>query len=186
MYQPDRGNYNNKPGLWHDIKHSCLGKLIIVAVTVLALLFIAYLTVPSEETMRYEMTDNIMQCISENDSIKTDGIDAFINNIGYIFTYADSAAVDTDELNNFNKYNRMEYYDHTFFATMLIHNNFRPEGTRVGVGVFGMVVPTVNFNDFILRVGPMHRGYNQKLIQQRPDRNEYMGETPDMDIFKER
>jgi hypothetical protein len=28
-----------------------------------------------------------------------------------------------------------------------------------------MVIPTANFNDFLLRIGPMRKNYNQKLIQ---------------------
>jgi hypothetical protein len=46
-----------------------------------------------------------------------------------------------------------------------LHNNFKPEGIRAGIGIFGIVIPTVNFNDFLFRIGPMHRGYEQKIIQ---------------------
>jgi hypothetical protein len=183
MYQPDRGNYNKKPTVGHAILHSCLGKLVVLAAIAALLLFIAYLTVPSKETMFEEMYDNIAQCISENDSIKTDGIDAAINNIGYTFTNVDSAKVNEDMITNFNKYNKLEYYRHTFFATTLIHNNFRPDGTRVGVGIFGIVIPTVNFNDFLLRDGPMHKGYNQKLIRQSNENTEYYGDNPDLEMY---
>ncbi|MBR0050093.1 MAG: hypothetical protein IJP74_12385 [Prevotella sp.] len=181
MYQPDRGNYNKKESYGHMVSHSCLGRLVILGALFCALLLVAYLTVPSNETMREEMTDNIIQCISENDSIKTDGIDAFINNIGYIFTNCDSADVNNEMIANFNKYNKMEIYKHPFFSTAYIHNNFRPEGTRVGFGMFGLVIPTVNFNDFLLRVGPMHKGYDQRLIkQQNYERGLYFGENPDL------
>ena len=59
----------------------------------------------------------------------------------------------------------MEYYKHTFYATTLLHNNYKPEGIRAGVGIFGIVIPTVNFNDFLFRLGPMHRGYDQKPVR---------------------
>ena len=185
MYQTDRGNYNKQETLTHSLTHSCLGKFVIAAVVIGAMLLVAYLTVPSEEKMRYEITDDIVQCISENDSIKTDGIDAFVNNIGYTFTYADSAQVSSNALEEFNKYNKLEIYKHAFFTTAYVTNNFRPEGTRAGFGMLGLVVPTVNFKDLLLRVGPMHKGYDQKLIQQVPEREEYMGDNPDLDIFHE-
>ena len=35
----------------------------------------------------------------------------------------------------------------------------------MGVGIFGVVIPTVNFNDFLFRIGPMHKGYDQKVIR---------------------
>ena len=110
------------------------------------------------------MDDNIRQCIEANDSIKTDWIDDAVNNIGYIFTEADSIP-DQELIDNFNKYNKLEYYKHTFYATTLLHNNYKPEGIRAGVGIFGIVIPTVNFNDFLFRLGPMHRGYDQKPVR---------------------
>ena len=55
-----------------------------------------------------------------------------------------------------------------------VYNNILTEGSRVGIGAFGVVVPTMNFNDFLLRVGPMHKGYNQKLIKS--------GTIPDTDL----
>ena len=66
----------------------------------------------------------------------------------------------------FDKYNRLEIYRHAFFTTAYIYNNIRAEGVRVGIGAFGVVVPTVNFNDFLFKLGPMHKGYNQKILQR--------------------
>jgi len=31
-----------------------------------------------------------------------------------------------------------------------------------------MVVPTLSYNDFLLRTGPMHKGYDQEIIQRMP------------------
>ena len=90
MQQTDRGNYRTHESLMHEFWHSCLGKLVFLAAIIGVILIIAALTVPDEKTMKEEMTDNIRQCIEANDSIKTDWIDDAINNIGYIFTHADS------------------------------------------------------------------------------------------------
>ena len=164
MQQTDRGRYRTQETLGSQFLHSCLGKLFILGAFVGVLLVIALFTVPDEETMMAEMDDNIRQCIEANDSIKTDWIDDAVNNIGYIFTEADSIP-DQELIDNFNKYNKLEYYKHTFYATTLLHNNYKPEGIRAGVGIFGIVIPTVNFNDFLFRLGPMHRGYDQKPVR---------------------
>jgi hypothetical protein len=164
MQQTDRGSYRTQETLGSQFLHSCLGKLFIMGAFVGVLLVIALFTVPDEETMMAEMDDNIRQCIEANDSIKTDWIDDAVNNIGYIFTEADSIP-DQELIDNFNKYNKLEYYKHTFYATTLLHNNYKPEGIRAGVGIFGIVIPTVNFNDFLFRLGPMHRGYDQKPVR---------------------
>jgi hypothetical protein len=145
--------------------HSCLGKIVILAAILLVLFIIAILTKPTEKEMREEMNDNIMQCMEMNDSIRGDQIDDYVHNIGYIFTKADTTKVGEEWRNLFNKYNRMEIYNHSFFRTAYVYNNVMAEGTRVGFGIFGLVIPTANFNDFLLRTGPMRRNYNEKLIK---------------------
>ena len=124
--------------------------------------------------MRDEINDDIMQCMEMNDSIRGDQIDDFVNNLGFIFTTADTTKVGQEWREVFDKYNRVEIYRHTFFTTAYVYNNILTEGSRVGIGVFGIVIPTMNFNDFLLRVGPMHKGYDQKLIRR--------GTIPDTDL----
>jgi len=165
MQQTNRGNYRTKETLAQQFWHRCFGKLTIFAGINAVLLVIGNMTIPDEETMMAEMDDNIRQCIEANDSIKNDWIDDAVNNIGYIFTTADSIP-NQEIIDNFNACNKLEYYRHSFYATTLLHNNFKPEGIRVGIGIFGVVIPTVNFNDFLFRLGPMHRGYDQKVIFQ--------------------
>lgn len=186
MQQTDRGSYKTKESLGSMFYHSCLGKLIILGAIIGVILLLAHLTVPDEETMQEEMTDNVYQCIAANDSITRDWLDDTVSNFGYIFTHADSVP-DEATLKNFEKYNRMQIHRHSFYSTAVIYNNFRADGTRVGVGIFGMVIPTVNFNDFLLRVSPIHKGYNQRLLEG-PTLNrvnqEYFGENPELGSFK--
>ena len=42
------------------------------------------------------------------------------------------------------------------------------------------MIPTVNFNDFLLRVGPLRKDYNQSIIRQTYGDDDYMGENPDL------
>ena len=166
MNQTNRINY----GRAHEtvpqaFMHSCFGKLLILGAILLVLLIIAYFTAPSEQVMREEMNDNIMECMEMNDSIRGDKIDDYVHNIGFIFTTADTTKVGQEWRKIFDKYNRLEIFNHSFFRTAYVYNNIKTEGTRVGFGLFGVVIPTANFNDFLLRVGPMRKSYNQRLIR---------------------
>ena len=165
MNQTNRINYGrSNETVSQAFMHSCLGKSLILLGILVVLLIIAYFTAPSDKEMREEM----------NDSIRGDQIDDYVHNIGFIFTKADTTKIAQEWREAFDKYNRLEIYRHTFFTTAYIYNNIRAEGVRVGIGAFGVCVPTVNFNDFLLRTGPVHKGYNQKLIRN--------GVIPDTDL----
>jgi len=161
----DNQNYKTNESVGKMFLHSCLGKFIIFVAILVVLFIIAVLTKPTDQEMRDEMNDNIMQCMEMNDSIRGDQIDDFVHNIGFIFTTADTTKVGQEWRKIFDKYNRLEIFNHSFFRTAYVYNNIKTEGTRVGFGLFGVVIPTANFNDFLLRVGPMRKSYNQRLIR---------------------
>jgi hypothetical protein len=173
-----RGSFRKKDSLMSTFTNSCLGRIIITVIAIIVVMVIAFFTNPTEETMFAETNDNIRQCIEENDSLTIDGLDAMLNNIGYMFSEADTTKT-TDVMDEFNKYNRMEYYDHVVFSTIRLSNNYRIEGVRCAIGIFGMVIPTANYSDFLLRVGPVRKDYNQPIIPQTGD-EEYFGENPDL------
>ena len=182
MYQADRGNYRTNESMPKAFMHSCLGKLLILAILIIIALFVAYITTPTEKEMLTETEDNIMQCLEENDSIKGDKIDDYVNNIGFTFTLADTTQVNEDIRTAYHKLNRLEAYRHAFYATSRIVNNLHPEGVRVGIGIFGLVIPTVTYKDILLDVGPVHKGYDQKVIRQSiPDTD--LGTNPNVQEF---
>lgn len=133
--------------------------------------------------MRDEMIDNIRQCIERPDSLRTDVMDDAINNLTYIFTQADTV-VNTDLLASFKRYNRLEYYDHTLYSSMRVYNNFHIDGIRCAIGIFGIVIPTINFNDLLLRDGPIQTDESNFRPVEIIGDDEYFGETPDL-IFRE-
>ena len=183
MYQKDRGSYRNKESLLKEFRRSCLGR-IVMTVGILGIIAIfAMITCPSEETMQEEMTDNIRQCIEERDSLSVDWIDDAVNNFGYIFTTADTIK-NSDEMKNFEKHNTLVYSNHVLYSTMRLHNTFQVQGMRCGIGIFGLVIPTVNFNDFVLKSGTMRKEYNQPIIRNTIADDDYMGETPDVGVFQ--
>ena len=133
--------------------------------------------------MNLEMTDNVMQCMEANSLEKGDVVDDYVRNLAFIFTTADSTAIPKDVLDAYYKYNRLESYRHTFYSTSYIYNNMHPEGTRIGIGIFGLIIPTVLYQDILLDVGPVHKGYEQKLNQQVIVPDDDLGVTPNITEF---
>ena len=176
-------NYKSDDTLKDAFLHSCLGKLVILAGIVAMLLVLAYFTAPTEQEMMTEMDDNVMQCLEENDSIRGDVIDDYVNNLGSVFTAADTTQIVPDLIKAYRKLNRMEVYHHSLYSTAYIFNNMHPEGVRIGFGAFGIIVPTVTYKDLLLDVGPMHKGYNQKIIQTGVIPDTDLGSTPNIQEF---
>ena len=135
--------------------HSCLGKITIMFAALGVLALIAMITRPSDERMESESIDNLKECIADNDSIQGDQIDDAVGNFIHFFTSADDNAIKPDVLEAFNKYNQLKVYHHPLYKTAYVHNNFRPQGSRVGIGIFGIVIPTVNFEDILLQANRM-------------------------------
>ena len=176
----NKNDYRTNGSLLHSLTHSCLGRICISAAIMAVILVIAHFNVPDEETMTIEIEDDIRQCILANDSISTDDIDDAVNNVGYIFTSADSAEFNDELWVLFNKYNKLEYFKHYFYSTMRVRNNFQPEGNRVGIGIFGVVIPTVSYKDFLLNIAPIHKGYDGKIIKSIEYIEQDLGENPNI------
>ena len=183
MYQADNTNYRTNQSFIQEFTRSCLGRIIIATVIILAALLMAYFTAPKESDMDAEMNDNLMQCLEVNDGVKGDVVDDYVHNLTFIFTTADTTVIDRDKLETYEKHNRLESYRHTFYSTSYIYNNMHPEGTRVGVGFFGIIIPTVFYEDILLEVGPVHKGYEQKLNQAPIMDDTDLGETPNITEF---
>ena len=90
--------------------------------------------------------------------------DDFVHNLGYAFSEADTTKIAPEIIETFHKYNEVVPHRHLFYSTAYIHNNIHPEGTRVAVGFLGFVFSTVQYSDLLLDVEPVHKGYEQKLL----------------------
>ena len=124
------------------------------------------------------MIDNILQCIEANDSIQGDDIDDQVNNLNSVFSKADTAKINKELLVSLKKNNRLEIYNHSFFRTAYILNNITPQGVRVGVGMFGVVYPTVTYKDLLLNVGPMQKKYKDGVIRTGTINTHDLGTNP--------
>lgn len=162
MANLDNNSYRTKETLSSTFFHSCLGQIVILAVFALLMFFAASNSIPSEETMRNETNDAIKECIADTKHI--DKLDEWIRNFTAIFTSADTTEMVREMMKDFEKYNNVEVYQHAFYSTAYIHNAFKPEGIRVAWGIFGIVIPTIYYQDMLLRVGPAPKEYNKPLI----------------------
>ncbi len=177
MYQTDRGTYQ-KESFGQQFYHSCLGKFIIAVVAVAVLTFIANLSVPSDGDMLAKTEDGISQCIDDNSISKNDRIDDVVRNFTAIFTGSDSASIEKN-MTDFYRFNRIEIYRHALYSTARIHSNFHPEGTKAAIGIFGVIIPTVSYDDILMRVAPIRKEYNQSILNIEYDSDDDLGSNPD-------
>jgi hypothetical protein len=183
MDQSNRGNFHKQETATETFYHSCLGKLIIVAGVLGVIFILAVMSKPTREEMEMEMVDNILQCIAANDSIRGDKIDDQVNNMANIFSHVDTAEVNKDLRISLNKNNQMEIYNHSCFRTAYIFNNIHPQGVRVGWGLFGIVYPTVTYEDLLLNVGPMQKKYKDGVIRSTVIDTHDLGTNPNLKPF---
>ena len=181
MYRSD--NFKQKESVSQAFYHSCLGKIVILAIIIVILLLIAVFTKPSKQTMIAETTDGILECIENNDSIKGDKIDDYMGNIAHVFTSADTTKINKDLMAGLRKYNRMEIHNHTFLRTAYIHNNVHPEGVRVAWGAYGLVFPTVTYSDLLLYIGKMHGDFNKAILRNGALDDHDLGRNPAVKEF---
>lgn len=177
MDQFNRDTYK-KETLFQEFYHSCLGKIIILAAIALVLFVIAVLTLPSDHRMQTEMMDNIHQCLQDNNGQMNDDLDESFANIVRTFTDADTTLTNQEMLKTFKEYNTVEVFDHTAYKTVRLHNARNPQGIRIGIGVFGIVISTLCYDDLVLDVAPAHGEYNKQLLAPPPITDEGLGENP--------
>jgi hypothetical protein len=183
MYQPSTGHFKKQETVGQAFSHSCLGRLVIMAAIMLAIVALAIMSKPSEKEMETETIDNIMQCIQANDSIRGDKIDDTVNNLTNAFTKADTAKVNIELRKAYFQHNRIEVYNHIGLRTAYVFNNVHPEGVRVGFGIFGLVFPTVTYEDLLLNVDPIQREYKDGVIQVEEVPAQDLGSNPNITEF---
>jgi len=106
-----------------------------------------------------------------------------VGNIGRIFSHADTTDLNKEQWATYQKLNRLEIYTHTLFRSARIINNIHPDGVRVGIGLFGIVIPTIKYSDLLMNTGAVRGDYNQRLIKDIVVPDEYVGENPNVQPY---
>lgn len=178
----NQDTFNKRESAWQQFHQSCLGRIVILSAIILLLMFVAIVTRPSEEKMKRETRDNIMELIHDNDSTRQDQVENTFANMAYIFTSHDTLDKDTMWA-TFEKYNSLEYRSHTLFSEMRLHNTIHVMGVNCAVGVLGMVIPTIDYDDLLMWADIMKKEYRQQqVITNEPVEDYYFGEDPDLDL----
>jgi hypothetical protein len=176
-YSSDENNFIQK------LLSSKSGRIIFISGIIIVILLLVYMSAPTKKEMTKTMTDNVMQCLEDNNKYKGDAIDDFVHNLGYSMTEADTANIAPEVIEAFHKYNKLVPHRHLFYSTAYIHNNMHPEGVRVGVGFLGMIFSTVQYSDLILDVEPVHKGYEQKLLDPETIQEADLGTNPNVQEY---
>jgi hypothetical protein len=156
------------------------GRIIFVSGVIIFILFFVYISAPTKKEMTRVMTDNVMQCLEDNNRYRGDAIDDFVHNLGYSFTEADTTEIAPEVIETYHKYNELVPHRHLFYSTAYIHNNLHPDGIRVGVGFLGFIFSTVQYTDLLLDVEPVHKGYDQKLLDPAEIKEADLGTNPNV------
>lgn len=182
MNQFNPNTYKKRSAL-QEFYHSCLGKFVILVAIVAVVLTVAFMTRPTDNMMYWQAEDSIRECLNDNDSIQQDAIDDYVANIGRLFTHADTTETDRELWATFCKHNRVAVYAHPFFKTAYVHHNNHPEGVRIGIGVFGIVIPTIKYTDLLMNTGTIRGEYGEQLIEQPQVPEQSLGENPDVQPY---
>lgn len=176
MDQFNRDLYK-KETLFQQFYHSCLGKIIILLGAGLALFVIALVTTPTEEQMAVYTEDNIHECLQDNEELRSDHLDEVFNNIGRTFSIADTTRTNKEVYDTYKRLNTIKVYPHAAYMTSYLHSSAHPEGIRVGIGVFGLVISTVRYDDILLDVGTVRGHYYEEHIKMQ-NIPEDLGDNP--------
>ncbi len=176
MEQFNRDTYK-KETLFQEFYHSCLGKIIILIAIFFVLFIIAIFTVPTEQTMRDQTMNHIHACLQDNDGRTNDEIDEIFANVVRSYSEVDTTLTKREMLKYLRAYNTIEVYEHTGYKTVYLHNARHPQGVRISVGIFTMVISTLYYSDMVLDLGPARGDFNQKLIEV-PTNEPDFGENP--------
>ena len=125
-------------------------KTITIAVIVV-LLFVAHFTIPSEKHIKRTITSFVKSDIKKKS--------------------ADNMATDEDADSMFYTYNSIEVIHHSLYAEVVLHNRYKTNNIISAIGLYGIVFPLIDWNEYIVTNGPVkHKYYHagKKNPQETP------------------
>ena len=181
----NQDSFKKHDSVWTTFHKSCLGRIVIFIVALLLLMLLSVALRPSEEATMLETRDNIHQLILDNDSTKQDNVDNTLASIAYIFSSADTVPTDT-AMHTFDRLNHLEYVNHGLYTEVVLRNTIHVMGKCCSIGLWGMVIPVLTYEDLLLHMDVMRKEYNQKLIEAPKGGEDYFGSDPNLDqVFED-
>ncbi len=121
--------------------------LIKTAVPII-LLIIAWNTKPAHEKHVEEIRQSVADCTRDKVKQTTN---LFVPSLGTLAsTLMESSDMDEDVMQVFDQYNKIRVKDSWFWNTGKIYNATHPHGVTASIGLFGMVIPLVDWDDYKL------------------------------------
>lgn len=125
----------------------CIWALVKLCIPIVLLIF-AYNSKPSLSEHKKEVADEVVTCTK--DEVKS-ATNTFIPGLGNLASsLIDGSINDGNVKNMFYRYNRLEVDNSWFWNKGVLFNSDHPDGTTVSFGIFGFVIPLVDWDDFKL------------------------------------
>lgn len=116
-----------------------ISKKTIILTAIAIILVIAHITVPSKQLMVSSISYYVKSDINDESP--------FVS------------ATDKDVSKMFYTYNTIDIFKHYFYSTAHIHNRYHTKDKIACIGVLGIVIPIVDWNEYIVKNGPVKRHY---------------------------
>lgn len=125
----------------------CVWALVKLCIPIVLLIF-ACNSKPSLSEHKKEVANDVVECTK--DELKS-ATNAFIPGLGSLASnFIDGSISDDNVKNMFYRYNRLELDNSWFWNKGVLYNSIHPDGTTVSFGIFGSVIPLVDWDDFKL------------------------------------
>lgn len=131
-----------------SIAIGCLFLLIFYGGIAGIILIVAHLTIPSDERMERAIIKDVQACV-EDKAVSVSGLfGEEASALTSMFLATDASAQSINE--NYQKYNATVIKRSWFWSVGKIYNCNSPNGVNVCFGMFGIVIPYVDWEDFAL------------------------------------
>ena len=169
MINNNRGTYK-KNDSFKEVNKGCIGRTLKFGVVIILLLILASISVPSERRMKEAVINSSIICVMANLQHAEDESDDIVRNIKAMVTSVDPKLEKSlTSMKFYHQLNTIKIYPHALYSTASIHNVAHPSGTRVAIGIFGIIIPTVSMSDFLLRTDVIRKEYkNGEIIVNKP------------------
>jgi hypothetical protein len=122
--------------------------LLVVVLPIAVVLFVAHVTVPSQEKHVAAIMEEVRSCVRDK---AEDSGNAVIPGLGSLASLFLSNSLTDDVVDKaFDNNNKIEYDESLFWSCGKIVNASHPMGVTVSFGIFGFVFPSVDWEDIRL------------------------------------
>lgn len=137
-----------EPSMAQSILMSCLFLLFFYGGIAGVILAIAHFTIPSDSRMERAIMNDVQSCVEDKAVSFSGFFGEEASALASLFLSTEASAQSISE--QYRKNNRTVIERSWFWSVGKIYNRNTPDGTNVCFGIFGIVIPYVAWEDFIL------------------------------------